>query len=197
MVAKYFDLGEFNHHRASDDAEILARIFFAMVEKMDKYDIRTFADLNRDMSEKADPLTSKPYHQIILVKNKTGLKNLYRLISYSYLDYYKRVPRIPRSELEKHREGLIIGSACEAGELFRAILEGKSDDDLADIVSFYDYLEIQPICNNRFLIAEGSVADDEGLRALNRKIVELGEKYKKPVVATCDAHFLNAEDEIA
>ncbi|MBR2432027.1 MAG: PHP domain-containing protein, partial [Clostridia bacterium] len=197
VVAKYFDLGEFNHHRADDDAEILARIFFCMVEKMDKFEIKTFSDLDRDMSENADPLSTKPYHQIILVKNKEGLKNLYKLISYSYLNYYRRVPRIPKSELEKHREGLIIGSACEAGELFRAILENKSDDDLADIVSFYDYLEIQPICNNRFLIAEGSVADDEGLRELNRKIVELGEKYKKPVVATCDAHFLNAEDEIA
>ena len=195
-VAKYYDLGEFNHHRASDDAEMLANIFFAMVEKMDKYEIRTFADLNRDMSENADPLNIKPYHQIILVKNSTGLKNLYKLVSYSYLNYYRRVPRIPRSELERHREGLIIGSACEAGELFRAILEGKSDDDVAQIVTFYDYLEIQPISNNRFLIADGSVSNEEDLRNLNRRIVELGEKYNKPVVATCDAHFINREDEI-
>ena len=196
VVAKYYDLGDFNHHRASDDAEMLANIFFAMVEKMDKFEIKTFADLDRDMSENADPLTIKPYHQIILVKNKTGLKNLYRLISYSYLNYYRRVPRIPKSELEKYREGLIIGSACEAGELFRAILEKKPDNDIADIVSFYDYLEIQPICNNRFLIADGTVSSDEDLRELNRKIVELGEKYRKPVVATCDAHFLNEDDEI-
>ena len=195
-VAKYYDLGDFNHHRACDDAEMLANIFFAMVDKMGRFDIKTFADLQRDMSENANPLTIKPYHQVILVKNPAGLKNLYKLISYSYLKYYRRMPRIPRSELEKHREGLIIGSACEAGELFRAILEKKPEDDIRNIVNFYDYLEIQPISNNRFLIDEGMVADEEGLRELNRQIVELGEKYKKPVVATCDVHYLNPDDEI-
>ena len=195
-VAKYYDLGDFNHHRACDDAEMLANIFFKMVEKMYRLDIKTFADLGRDMSENANPLTIKPYHQIILVKNPTGLKNLYKLVSHSYLKYYRRMPRIPKSELEKHREGLIIGSACEAGELFRAILEKKPEDDIRDIVSFYDYLEIQPISNNRFLIDDGTVANDEELRDLNRQIVELGEKYKKPVVATCDVHYLNPDDEI-
>ena len=196
VVAKYYDLGSFNHHRACDDAEMLANIFFAMTEKMDRLDIKSFADLQRDMSENANPLTIKPYHQIILVKNPTGLKNLYKLVSYSYLKYYKRMPRIPKSELEKHREGLIIGSACEAGELFRAILEKKPEDDIKDIVNFYDYLEIQPISNNRFLIDEGLVANDDDLRNLNKQIVELGEKYKKPVVATCDVHYLNPDDEI-
>lgn len=195
-VAKYYDLGDFNHHRACDDAEMLANIFFAMVEKMDRFDIKTFADLQRDMSENANPLTIKPYHQVILVKNKAGLKNLYKLVSYSYLKYYRRMPRIPKSELEKHREGLIIGSACEAGELFRALLEKKPEDDIRDIVNFYDYLEIQPISNNKFLIDEGTVANEDGLRELNRQIVELGEKYKKPVVATCDVHYLNPDDEI-
>ena len=195
-VAKYYNLGDFNHHRACDDAEILAHIFFAMTDKMERFDIKSFEDLQRDMSENADPLKIKPYHQVILVKNPTGLKNLYKLISYSYLKYYKRMPRIPKSELEKHREGLIIGSACEAGELFRAILEKKPDDDIRNIVNFYDYLEIQPISNNRFLIDEGMVADEEGLRDLNRQIVELGEKHKKPVVATCDVHYLNPDDEI-
>ena len=195
-VAKYYDLGDFNHHRACDDAEMLANIFFKMVDKMSRLDIKTFADLGRDMSENANPLTIKPYHQIILVKNPTGLKNLYKLVSHSYLKYYRRMPRIPKSELEKHREGLIIGSACEAGELFRAILEKKPEDDIRDIVSFYDYLEIQPISNNRFLIDDGTVANDEELRDLNRQIVELGEKYKKPVVATCDVHYLNPDDEI-
>lgn len=195
-VAKYYDLGNFNHHRACDDAEMLANIFFAMVDKMEKFDIKTFADLQRDMSENANPLTAKPYHQVILVKNKEGLKNLYKLVSYSYLKYYRRVPRIPKSELEKHREGLIIGSACEAGELFRAILEKKTDDEIRDIVNFYDYLEIQPISNNKFLIDDGTVGSEEDLRDLNRQIVELGERYKKPVVATCDVHYLNADDEI-
>ncbi len=195
-VAKYYNLGDFNHHRACDDAEMLANIFFAMTDKMLRFDIKSFEDLQRDMSENADPLKIKPYHQVILVKNPTGLKNLYKLISYSYLKYYRRMPRIPKSELEKHREGLIIGSACEAGELFRAILEKKPDDDIRDIVNFYDYLEIQPISNNKFLIDEGMVADEEGLRELNRQIVELGERHKKPVVATCDVHYLNPDDEI-
>ena len=196
ILAKHYKLEDFHHHRACDDAEILAKIYFAMVTQMTEADIGNFNDLGNEMRTKADPLTLKTYHQIILVKNQAGLKNLYKLISSSYLKYFHRFPRIPKTELEAHREGLIIGSACEAGEVFRAILDNKSEKEIEDIVSFYDYLEIQPICNNRFLIAEGSVADEEGLRELNRKIVALGEKYNKPVVATCDAHFLNKEDEI-
>ncbi len=195
-IADAYKLGEFNHHRACDDAEMLAMIYFKMIEIMEKSDLHNLKALQQEMTEKADPLKLKPYHQIILVENQTGLKNLYKLISMSYLDYYKRFPRIPKTALEKHREGLIIGSACEAGELFRAILENRPDSEIEEIVNFYDYLEIQPICNNRFLIAEGSVADDEGLRELNRRIVALGEKYNKPVCATCDAHFLNREDEL-
>jgi len=195
-LAKFYGLGDFNHHRACDDAEMLSLIFFKMTEALEKLDIKNFSMLSADMSTKSNPLNLKPYHQIILVKNQTGLKNLYKLISKSYLNYYRRSPRIPKTELEKHREGLIIGSACEAGELFRAVLEDKPEKEIEDIVNFYDYLEIQPICNNRFLVAEGKVADDEGLRELNRRIVALGEKYNKPVVATCDAHFLNDEDEI-
>ena len=193
-LAKHYKLGDFNHHRACDDAEMLAMIFFKMTKQLIDMDVKKFADIKNYMS--TDPLKLKPYHQIILVKNKTGLKNLYRLISESYLTYYHRNPRIPKTLLEKYREGLIIGSACEAGELFRAILDNKPEKEIEDIVNFYDYLEIQPISNNRFLITEGQVADDEGLRELNKRIVALGEKYNKPVVATCDAHFLNDEDEI-
>ena len=196
VLVKHYKLGEFNHHRACDDAEMLANIFFKMREQLTALDIKNFTELSHEFSANANPLNLRPYHQIILVKNQTGLKNLYKLISSSYLNYYRRQPRIPKTELVKHREGLIIGSACEAGELFRAVLENKPEKEIEEIVSFYDYLEIQPICNNRFLIAEGTVADDEGLRELNRKIVALGEKYNKPVVATCDAHFLNKEDEI-
>ena len=195
-IANAYNLGDFNHHRACDDAEMLAHIFFHMIDIMEKSDLRDWRMLQQEMAEKTDPLKLKPYHQIILVKNKAGLKNLYKLISMSYLDYYRRFPRIPKTVLEKHREGLIIGSACEAGELFRAILENRPENEIEEIVNFYDYLEIQPICNNRFLIAEGTVADDEGLRNLNRRIVELGERYGKPVCATCDAHFLNKEDEL-
>ena len=196
ILAKHYELEDFHHHRACDDAEILAKIYFAMTAQMHEMDITNFKDLGNEMRTKADPLNLRTYHQIILVKNQTGLKNLYKLISSSYIKYFHRFPRIPKTELEAHREGLIIGSACEAGELFRAILDNKPEKEIEDIVNFYDYLEIQPICNNRFLINEGVVADEEGLRELNRRIVALGEKYGKPVVATCDAHFLNKEDEI-
>ena len=196
ILAEYYGLGDFNHHRACDDAEMLACIYFKMSEKLMNEGIGDLGRINEVMSERADPLKLRTYHQILLVKNQTGLKNLYRLISDSYLKYYKRNPRIPKTLLQQYREGLIVGSACEAGELFRAILDGRSQQDIEEIANFYDYLEIQPICNNRFLIAEGKVRDDEGLRDLNRKVVELGKKLGKPVVATCDAHFLNKEDEI-
>ena len=196
ILAEHYGLGDFNHHRACDDAAMLAAIYFKMIESMREQDIKSFDQLKRDMSAKSNPLNLKPYHQIILVKNKIGLKNLYKLISFGFLKYYKRHPRIPKTELEKHREGLIIGSACEAGELFTAILENRPEAEIEEIVNFYDYLEIQPISNNRFLIREEKAKDDEDLRNLNRKIVELGEKYNKPVVATCDAHFLNDEDEL-
>lgn len=195
-LAEHYDLGDFHHHRACDDAEMLAMIFIAMAEQMSGLDIKDFTALQNDMREKADPLTQPTFHQIILVKTQAGMKNLYRLVSASYLNYYKKRPRIPKVELEKYRDGLIIGSACEAGELFRAVLEKKPEREIEEIVNFYDYLEIQPICNNRFLIAEGKATDDEDLRNLNRTIVALGEKYNKPVVATCDAHFLNDEDSL-
>ena len=196
ILADYYKVGEFNHHRACDDADVLARIYFKMIASMKERDIKGFEQLKRDMSANSNPLNLKTYHQIILVKNKVGLKNLYKLISYGFLKYFKRFPRIPKTELEKHREGLIIGSACEAGELFSAILENKPEAEIEEIVNFYDYLEIQPISNNRFLIAEEKAKDDEDLRNFNRRIVELGEKYGKPVVATCDAHFVNDEDEL-
>ena len=196
IVAEYYGLGDFNHHRASDDAEMLARIYFCMVDKIHREGVETYEQMRQAMSEKADPLKLKSYHQIILVKNLVGLKNLYKLISSSYLQYYKKHPRIPKSLLNQHREGLILGSACEAGELFRAILENKPEAEIKEIAKFYDYLEIQPLCNNGFLIADGTVADEEGLKNLNRRIVALGDELGIPVVATCDAHFMERHDEI-
>ena len=195
-LAKFYKLGDFNHHRASDDAEMLAAIFTCMSERLKEEGIDTISRMNFAMAEKSDPTKLKSYHQIILVKNQEGLKNLYKLVSDSYLRYYYRHPRIPRTRLEELREGLILGSACEAGELFTAMMEGKSEEDLIEIAKFYDYLEIQPICNNDFMIREGKVQSEEDLRNFNRRIVELGRKAGRPVCATCDAHYKNPEDEI-
>lgn len=195
-LADHYGLGDFNHHRASDDAAMLAAIYERMLRELDEQDIRTFEKLTADMAERTDPLKLRPYHQVLLVKNKTGLKNLYKLVSFSYLKYYKKHPRVPKTELEKYREGLIVGSACEAGELMRAILDNKPEQEIEEIAKFYDYLEIQPICNNRFLIAEGKAKDDEDLRNLNRRVVALGDRLGIPVCATCDAHFMNPEDDI-
>ncbi len=195
-IADYFGLGDFNHHRASDDAEMCARIFYRMVAKLQNDGVSTPAEMSAAMSDRTDPLKLNTYHLIILVKNKVGLKNLYKMISSSYLTYYKKRPRIPKTLLDAHREGLIIGSACEAGELYRAILENKPHDELVAIANFHDYLEIQPLSNNRFLIANKTVANEEALKKINQTIVELGEETGKPVVATCDAHFLDKTDEI-
>jgi len=197
-IAKHYKLDDFHHHRASDDAEVLAKIFFVMLERLKSEGIDNFERMLDTMSERTDPLKLRPYHMIMFAKNKEGLKNLYRLVSYSYLDYYKRFPRMPKSVIEQYRDGLIIGSACEAGELFRAIHDGRSEQEIEEIASFYDYFEIQPIGNNRFLIddKDSYVSSDDDLRELNRKIYELGKKLGKPVCATCDAHFINREDEV-
>ena len=194
-LAKHFHLGKFNHHRAVDDAEMLTNIFLNLIRVLEKdFDVH---DLN-DMREKivgGDYKKLPTYHQIILVKNQAGLKNLYKLISYSHLNYFHRRPRIPKSELMKHREGLIIGSACEAGELYRAILHNASEQEIERIASFYDYLEIQPTGNNRFLIRDGAAENEEHLQSLNRRILALGDKLGKPTVATCDVHFMDPHDK--
>ena len=195
-IAEYYKLGEFNHHRACDDAAMLAAIFTVMMERMRQEGISSFPEMVRAMSEHSDPLKLSTYHMIIFARNLTGLKNLYKLISGSYLSYYKRFPRMPKSFIEQHREGLIIGSACEAGELYRAILDERSEADIEEIASFYDYLEIQPRCNNRFLVDEGKLPSMEAIENINRRIVALGKKLGKPVCATCDAHFLEKDDEI-
>ncbi len=195
-VAEYYRLGDFNHHRASDDAAMLAAIFFAMIAKMKKMGIVNLALMNSEMSEKVDPLKLRTNHLILLVKNKVGLKNLYKLVSYSYLKYFKRHPRIPKTVLDEHREGILLGSACSEGQLFEALLAGKTKAEMIEMIRYYDYVEIQPICNNRYLIEKGSAADDEGLRDLNRRLVELADEAGVPVCATCDAHFMNKTDEV-
>ncbi|MBQ8906993.1 MAG: PolC-type DNA polymerase III [Clostridia bacterium] len=197
-IANHYNLGDFHHHRAVDDAEVLSLIFKEMLARLSKEGVRDYDALAEAMSENSDPLKLRPYHMIIYAQNQVGLKNLYQLISKSYLQYYYKRPRIPRSEIEKHREGLLIGSACEAGELYSAILDNRSEDEIEKIASFYDYFEIQPLCNNLFLIgAEGrGVGSVEELKAINRRIIALGKKLGKLTVATCDAHFPNKEDEI-
>ncbi|MBR3416864.1 MAG: PolC-type DNA polymerase III [Clostridia bacterium] len=195
-LAKNYALGDFDHHRASEDAEMLSMIFDRMLNRLNEEGIHDVAGMNYVMSEKADPLKLKTYHQIILVKNQTGLRNLYKLVSDSYLKYFRRYPRILKTQLSEAREGLIIGSACEAGELFRAVLENRPDDEIDEIASFYDYIEIQPVSNNEFLIGEGRVADEEGLRNLNRRLCEIADRNGLPVVATCDVHYIDPEDEI-
>ena len=193
-VAKFLRLPDFNHHRACDDANILAHIFLQLMDRLSSdFGIKSTAEINTKIAG-GDFKKLPSYHQIILVKNQAGLKNLYKLISYSHLDYYYRRPRVLRSVLDKHREGLIIGSACEAGQLFNAIISGKSQQEIEDIASYYDYLEIQPDGNNSFLLREGKLNSFDELHDINRKIVQLGEKLNKPVVATCDVHFLDPHD---
>ena len=183
-------------HRALDDVITLVKVFNVMIEKMKEIDITKISEIEEKYQGKIDVKKLNTYHAIILTKNKTGLQNLYKLISFSHLDYYYKKPRIPKSVYKKYSEGLIIGSACEAGELYRAIVEGKTEEEIEDIARFYDYLEIQPIGNNQFMVRNGVVPNDEALKDINRKIVELGEKLDKLVVATCDVHFMDPQDEI-
>ena len=199
IVADHLQLPQFNHHRASDDAVPVAQMLTKFLPMLAERGVTRLQQINNEML-KLRPLGSKsnrfPKHIILLAKNKAGLKNLYQLISLSNLKYFKRVPIIPKSELIAHREGLIIGSACEAGELFRAVADHKDWEELKRIASFYDYLEIQPICNNRFMLREGAARSEEELRDFNRTIVRLGEELGKRVVATGDVHFQEPEDEV-
>lgn len=199
-VAKTLKIPLENHHRAVDDAECTAEIFLKLAEMLKKDGVNTLAELNemgRASVEAVRKLHS--YHIIILAKNQTGRINLYRLVSESHLTYFYKRPLIPKSLILKYREGLILGSACEAGELFQALLDGQGEEQIARIVEFYDYLEIQPIGNNRFMIESDrhrDISSEDDLIELNRRVVKLGEQFRKPVVATCDVHFLDPEDEV-
>lgn len=200
IVSAALSLPDFNHHRAGDDAMTCGLIMDRLMKKMEEeLDIHTLQKVNPAMvslRSKGRITDRHARHIILFAKNQVGLRNLYHLISDSNLKYFKRVPRMPKSEILAMREGLIIGSACEAGELFQAILDGKSEDELKRIASFYDYLEIQPLDNNRFMLEKGIAKDEEDLRNFNRTVVRLAEELGKPVVATGDVHFLNPEDEI-
>ena len=200
LVSDALNLPDFNHHRAGDDAMTCGLIMTKLMEKLEQeHDIHTLQAINPAMMglrAKGHITDRQARHIIIFAKNQVGLRNLYHLISDANLKYFRRVPRIPKSELMEMREGLIIGSACEAGELFQAVLERKSEDELKRIASFYDFLEIQPLDNNKFMLAKGIAADEEELRSFNRTIVRLGKELGKMVVATGDVHFLNPEDEI-
>ena len=200
IVANALSLPDFNHHRAADDAAICGLIMDRFLKKMEQeLEIKDLQFVNPAMTKlriKGRVTERQARHIILFAKNQQGLRNLYHLISDANLKYFKRVPRIPKSALMELREGLIIGSACEAGEVFQAIVDRKSDDEIKRIASFYDFLEIQPLANNRFMLAKGIAEDDEALREFNRTVVRIGEELGKPVVATGDVHFLNPEDEI-
>ena len=200
IVSDALSLPDFTHHRAADDAVTCGLIMHKLMQKMEEeHDIHNLQAINPAMGalrSKGKVTDRKARHIILFAKNQVGLRNLYHLISNANLKYFKRVPRIPKSELMELREGLIIGSACEAGELFQAILDRKSDDELKRLASFYDFLEIQPLANNMFMLAKGMAEDVEQLKEYNRTIVRLGEELGKLVVATGDVHFLNPEDEI-
>ncbi len=200
VVAKALNISQEHHHRAVDDARVTAEIFVKFIQMLHDMDIYDLEKLNQYGAHNVEAVKKLPtYHVIILAKNNTGRVNLYTLISKSHLTYYARRPRIPKSELSKHREGLLVGSACEAGELYQAILNEKSDERIAKIVNYYDYLELQPVGNNMFMIESPKITrvnSTRDIQNINRQIIKLGERFNKPVVATCDVHFLDPEDEV-
>ncbi len=183
-------------HRALDDVDTTVKVFRHMLKMLEEKGVKTVDDIDIKLAGEADFKKLPSYHAIILAQNYIGLRNLYKLVSISHLHYFYKKPRILKSIYKKYSEGLIMGSACEAGELYRAIVAGKTDEEIEEIAKDYDYLEIQPIGNNMFMVRNGTVPDVESLQDINRKIVQLGEKLDKLVVATCDVHFMDPQDEI-
>ncbi|MBF7095808.1 PolC-type DNA polymerase III [Alkalibacter mobilis] len=194
-LSRYFKIDLTNHHRASDDAMATAKIFIKLINLSRDKGASFSEDLNDIFDSETAIKKMDTYHIIILVKNLIGLKNLYKLVSLSHLRYFYKKPRIPKSLLKRYSEGLIFGSACESGELYKAILNDRSEEDIEKIVEFYDYLEVQPLGNNAFLIDKGMVGSEAELANINKKIISLGEKFNKPVIATGDVHFVDPEDE--
>ena len=198
-VAKALNVSLENHHRAVDDAGCTAEIFVKFVQMLKERDAFTMDAVNALGQSSEEQVKKLPtHHAIILARNDVGRVNLYRLISMSHLKYYRKQPRIPKSEFLKYREGLLLGSACEAGELYQAILRNQPDTEIARLVNFYDYLEIQPLGNNAFMLRgdDPLLSSEQELIDINKRIVKLGEQFGKPVVATCDVHFLDPEDEV-
>jgi DNA polymerase-3 subunit alpha (Gram-positive type) len=198
-VAKALNVSLENHHRAVDDAACTAEIFVKFIEMLKERGMENLDDVNHMVSTSPETVMKMPtYHAIILATNDIGRINLYRLVSLSHLTYYNKRPRVPKSEFVKYREGLLLGSACEAGELYRAIVGGRPQEEIIRLVKFYDYLEIQPLGNNEFMLRSDKepVNTMEELQDINRRICRLGEEFNKLVVATCDVHFLDPEDEI-
>ncbi len=195
IVSNHLKLPQFNHHRATDDAMVVARIMGKFLPMLQQQGAKTVDDIETVYHSLRRTDVAKTHHMILLVKNRKGLKNLYEMVSQSYLKYFHRNPTVPKSLLMQHREGILVGSACGMGELYGAVMKGASEKELEKIASFYDYLEIQPICNNGFLVDNGTVKDVGVLQDYNRTILNLGKKLGKPVIAASDVHFLDAEDE--
>ncbi|MFD3156560.1 PolC-type DNA polymerase III [Haloimpatiens sp. FM7330] len=195
-ICKHLGISLENHHRAVDDAKATGEILLECLRILKERNILSLDKLNDEFLGNQDVKKAPTYHLIIFAKNQKGLKNLYKLVSFAHLDYFHKRPRMPKSVIKQYKEGLLIGSACEAGQVYKAVLKGKSDSELEKMLEFYDYLEIQPLDNNKFMIENGTVKDKEELKNINRKICKLGEKFNKPVVATGDVHFLDPKDEV-
>ncbi len=198
-LTRHFKVQLVNHHRAIDDAAATGEVFLELLKILDEKEVADIADINIALAGKADVKSLRTYHCILLVKSQKGMRNLYNIISRSHLDYLHRHPRVPKSLLQQYRDGILVGSACEAGEVYRTILDNPYNlnyDGIRNLINFYDYLEIQPLGNNDFMLRNGQVESVEDLKYINRTIIELGKKANKLTVATCDVHFLNPEDEI-
>ncbi|SHH42625.1 DNA polymerase III catalytic subunit, PolC type [Clostridium collagenovorans DSM 3089] len=195
-IVKHLGITLEQHHRAVDDARATADILLHCFKELKEKNIENIGQLNAEFIKNFNVKNAATYHIIILAKNQVGIKNLYKLISEANLEYFKRRPRMPKSRINYYKEGLIIGSACEAGQVFKELLSGKSLDELESVVDFYDYVEIQPIGNNQFMIKNGTVNDEKDLQEINKKLYELGKRYNKPVIATGDVHFMDPEDAV-